>query len=575
MDKFALILFVIITFGFIVLVLHGAPISSCAQTPYPSICNAFVSTAGNGMINNYQKNNNHSDDDHHHEAVVFRDMALKVTRNQAQAAYQLVSAMPAPSISLPSSDRRRAQLAWADCVDLYEDTLYLLDQIILLLTSSNYKSGDHHDHDHILEDAQTYLSAAVANQETCKNGFADLNISSYSWFPNNNHLLLSNLEKLLSNALAILNNLGGSGRGGGRRRCLSMDNIIDDSASFPSWVSSTDRRLLVQQYYYYSSSPPAASQLADVVVAKDGSGDYMTISEALASASFTSSGGNRLVIYVKAGVYNENIVVKRTMKNLMLIGDGIGATIVTGNKNAQDGSTTFRSATFAVSGGGFMARDMTFENTAGPEKHQAVAVRSGADLSVFYRCRFVGYQDTLYVYAMRQFYRECEVYGTVDFIFGDAAVVFQSCNIFVRKPMPNQVNTVTAQSRKDPNQNTGIVIHNSHITAASDLKAVEGSFKTYLGRPWKQYSRTVIIKSVLDGLINPQGWVPWSGSFALSTLYYAEYMNTGDGASTGGRVNWPGYHVLTDPTEAGIFTVGNFLDGERWIPTGVPFTSGL
>ena len=226
----------------------------------------------------------------------------------------------------------------------------------------------------------------------------------------------------------------------------------------------------------------------------------------------------------------------------------------------------------AVSGDGFIARDMTFENTAGPQKHQAVALRSGSDFSVFYRCSFKGYQDTLYVYSLRQFYRDCDVYGTVDFIFGDAAVVFQNCNIYIRTPMSGQKNTVTAQGRQDPNENTGIVIHNSRVAAAGDLS----SFKSYLGRPWKKYSRTVFMKSTLDGIIDPAGWLPWQGSFALSTLYYAEYMNTGAGAGTGGRVNWPGYHVLKSPAEAGKFTVGSFLAGGSWIPgTGVPFDTGL
>lgn len=219
---------------------------------------------------------------------------------------------------------------------------------------------------------------------------------------------------------------------------------------------------------------------------------------------------------------------------------------------------------------------MTFQNTAGPQKHQAVALRSGSDLSVFYRCSFKGYQDTLYVYSQRQFYRNCDIYGTVDFIFGDAVVVFQSCNIYVRKPMSGQQNTVTAQGRTDPNENTGISIHNSIVTAASDLRPVQGSFKTYLGRPWQKYSRTVIMKTSLDSLINPAGWLEWSGSFGLSTLYYGEYMNTGEGADTSKRVNWPGYHVITSSSEASKFTVGSFLSGNSWIPaTGVPFSSGL
>ncbi|KAB1203939.1 Pectinesterase/pectinesterase inhibitor PPE8B [Morella rubra] len=117
----------------------------------------------------------------------------------------------------------------------------------------------------------------------------------------------------------------------------------------------------------------------------------------------------------------------------MMIGDGMNATVISGNRSFVDGWTTFHTATFAVSGRGFIARDITFENTAGPEKHQAVALRSDSDLSVFFRCGILGYQDTLYTHTMRQFYRECRISGTVDFIFGDGSVVFQNCQILAKE----------------------------------------------------------------------------------------------------------------------------------------------
>lgn len=230
----------------------------------------------------------------------------------------------------------------------------------------------------------------------------------------------------------------------------------------------------------------------------------------------------------------------------------------------------------AVTAEGFIVRGITFRNTAGPENHQAVALRSGADLSVFYRCGFEGYQDTLYVHSQRQFYKECYIYGTVDFIFGNAAVVFQNCMIYVRKPMSRQQNTVTAQGRTDPNQNTGISIHNSRVMAAADLVPALGSVKSYLGRPWKEYSRTVFMQSYIDTLVDPAGWLEWSGNFALDTLYYGEYRNIGPRSSTSRRVNWGGYHVITSASEASQFTVENFIAGQSWLPgTGVPFVAGL
>lgn len=239
--------------------------------------------------------------------------------------------------------------------------------------------------------------------------------------------------------------------------------------------------------------------------------------------------------------------------------------------------TNFVIYCIGVDGIGFIARGITFRNTAGPQNGQAVALRSASDLSVFYACGFEGYQDTLFVHAQRQFYKTCYIYGTIDFIFGNAAVVFQNCIIYVRRPLRGQINVITAQGRADPFQNTGISIHNSRVMAAPDLRPVVRSFNTYLGRPWQKYSRTVFLKSYIDSLLNPAGWLPWEKSnFALDTLYYGEYSNFGPGASTRYRVKWKGYHVIRSANEAARFTVANLIAGRAWLPsTGVPFTAGL
>ncbi|KAF5737753.1 putative Pectinesterase-1 precursor [Tripterygium wilfordii] len=516
----------LLTFSFTLV--HGiGTIKSCNQTPYPKTCNHFMIQT-NPMSTPEQN------------LFTFRDQSLRVTMNKAIEAHHLVSSM-----DLTLFDQR-AKLAWLDCLELFEDSVDLINRSVS--TNSPF-------------DSQTWLSAAIANHQTCQNGFIEHYFNSSAYHLNSLPFMLSDFQELLSNSLAINKANVVAPETNGRRRLLVN--------GFPTWVSAADRKLL-------QSRPGLEGPKYDVVVAQDGSGNYKTISEAVEAVAKSRKGSTRYVIHVKAGVYRENVEIKKAAKNLMIIGDGIDATIVTGSKNAQDGSTTFRSATFAISAEGFIARDIAFENTAGPQKHQAVALRSRSDFSAFYRCSFKGYQDTLYVYSQRQFYRDCDIYGTIDFIFGDAAAMFQNCNIYVRKPMDNQRNTVTAQGRSDQNENTGIVIHNSRIMAAPDLRAVQGSFKTYLGRPWKKYSRTVFVRSFLDGLIDPQGWLPWSGDFGLSTLYYGEYMNTGSGANTEGRVKWHGFHLITSATEAGKFTVGNFLAGESWIPaTRVPFDSGL
>ncbi|GAB4825958.1 Probable pectinesterase/pectinesterase inhibitor 59 [Ancistrocladus abbreviatus] len=224
----------------------------------------------------------------------------------------------------------------------------------------------------------------------------------------------------------------------------------------------------------------------------------------------------------------------------------------------------------------FIARGITFRNTAGPRSSQAVALRSGSDLSVFYQCAFYGYQDTLFVHLQRQFYRECYIFGTIDIIFGNAAVVLQNCMIYARKPIWGQAKVITAQARGDLNQNTAIVIHNSSILPAPDLRPTVCLVATYLGRPWQPYSRTVVMKSYLGDLVNPTGWLEWDSTSSLNTLYYAEYRNFGPGSSVRRRVKWHGFHVIKSATVASSFTVDRFIAGRTWLPsTGVPFTSGI
>lgn len=221
-----------------------------------------------------------------------------------------------------------------------------------------------------------------------------------------------------------------------------------------------------------------------------------------------------------------------------------------------------------------MAKAMGFRNTAGPEKHQAVAIRVQSDRAIFLNCRFEGYQDTLYVQTHRQFYRSCVIAGTVDFIFGDATAVFQNCLIVVRKPLDNQQNIVTAQGRYDRRETTGIVLQNCRITADQKLIPIKSKIRTYLGRPWKEFSRTIIMESTIGDFIDPAGWLPWEGEFALKTLYYAEFNNKGPGAKLEDRVKWPGYKRI-NKQDAAKFTVGTFLDA-NWIKqAGVPVHFGL
>lgn len=223
-----------------------------------------------------------------------------------------------------------------------------------------------------------------------------------------------------------------------------------------------------------------------------------------------------------------------------------------------------------------MARDITFRNTAGPEKQQAPAFMSESTHSAFYRCGFEGYQDTIVAMRGQQFYKECVIYGTVDIICGNAAAIFQNCNLRLRKS-PGRTITIAASSRVS-NSATGIVFHNCRVTAEPELSQVIGTHKIYLGRPWRPFARTIYIQNDFDVPIQAQGWLRWEtrpdGADA-KTVYYREFGNRGIGSATGGRVRWPGARVM-GANEASRFTVANLIQGRTWLPsTGVPFNAGL
>ncbi|CAA7400730.1 unnamed protein product [Spirodela intermedia] len=536
---------------------HGVLRASCSSTLYPDLC--YSSFAGQPSLLaavTDQKDVVHG--------------AISLSKSSVHHIFSTVQKIRA---SRGGKLTERERCALHDCLEMFDETLEELGEADADLNSYDRGASSRALARHAA-DLKTLLSAAITNQDTCLDGFS--HDSAERRLRDEIREAITHVSHMCSNALALVTNMTDgdissrleveqmAASGGVHRKLLEVaqeEAVYGvDEEGFPTWMSAADRRLLQQ-----STVTP------NVVVAADGSGDFKTVSAAVAAAPSGSS--KRYVIRIKAGTYRENVDVPKSKTNIMFVGDGRGSTVITGSRNVVDGSTTFNSATVAVVGGGFLARDLTFQNTAGPSKHQAVALRVGSDLSAFYQCNIVAYQDTLYVHSLRQFFRDCYIAGTVDFIFGNAAVVLQNCNLQARKPNPGQKNMVTAQGREDPNQNTGISIQGCTISGASDLSS---STRTFLGRPWKKYSRTVVMQSTITSVIDPAGWFEWSGSFALDTLTYREYQNTGAGAGTSGRVNWKGYKVITSASEAQQYTVGNFIGGSGWLgATGFPFKSGL
>ncbi|KAL5065683.1 hypothetical protein RYX36_027420 [Vicia faba] len=426
--------------------------------------------------------------------------------------------------------------AVSDCLDLLDMSA---DQLDWIISATRNPTGKDNSTGNLSSDLRTWLSAVLVNQDTCIEGLQGTNVMGL--VSTDLYHVMSSVKNLLDQVIPINDQLA----------------TATSSDQFPSWMIDNDMKVLQENEI-----------TADVVVAADGSGNYSNVTDAVNAAPELNM--KRYVIYVKKGVYNENVEITKKKWNVMMIGEGMYATVISGSRSCVDGWKTYGSATFAVNGRGFIARDISFRNTAGPTKDQAVALRSDSDLSAFHRCGIFGYQDSLYSHSNRQFYRDCTIAGTVDFIFGYATAMFQNCQIIAKQGRPGQKNTVTAHGRIDPNQPTGFSFQFCNISAEND------TVPTYLGRPWKNFSRTVFMQSHMSNAIRPEGWLEWDESFAFDTLYYGEYMNSGPGAEVANRVKWPGYHVLNDSSDADNYTVAQFIEGDLWLSsTGVNYTSGL
>jgi len=469
------------------------------------------------------------------------------------------------SIVVDATKEPRIKMAVDDCKDL-------MDFAVQELQASFSSVGDSQMHtmQDRVADLKNWFSAVISYQQSCLDGFDDPTKTE----PNQSHPVKDQLSngmldasQLTSNVLAIVDGLA---------TILEKFNLKFDMPStnrrllevdgYPSWFSGVDRKLLAKV--------DNRGIKPNAIVAKDGSGQFKTIGAAL--AAYPKNLRGRYIIYVKAGIYDEYITIDKKTVNVFIYGDGPRKTIVTGSKSYTKGFGTMQTATFSAVGEGFMAKSIGFQNTAGPQGHQAVALRVQSDRSVFFNCRIDGHQDSLYYHAHRQFYRNCVISGTIDFIFGYGAAVIQNSLIILRRPMDNQFNTVTADGRAERHLATGLVIHNCRIVPEQKLAVDRFKIPSYLGRPWKEYSRTVIMESTIGDVIKPEGWFPWAGNFALDTLYYAEYANRGPGARMDRRVRWKGFRGAIPRSEALQFTVDAFIQGNQWIRgSGVPMLAGL
>ncbi|KAH7282766.1 hypothetical protein KP509_35G046900 [Ceratopteris richardii] len=297
-----------------------------------------------------------------------------------------------------------------------------------------------------------------------------------------------------------------------------------------------------------------------IVVAKDGSGDVKTIQAAIDLVPQENK--QRIIIYVKKGIYREKLIFPKSKPFITLKGEGSALTYIewgdTASTVGDDGKplSTFGSASVAVQSDDFIALDISFKNTAPAPKSgeigkQAVALRVQGDRAAFYRCGFYGAQDTLYDKSGRHYYYKCYIEGSIDFIFGNARSLFVKCHLH---SIATPWGSISAQKRLEPEENTGYSFVYCMVT---------GSGTIYLGRAWGPYSRVVYAHTYFDNIIRPEGWNDFGLVANQKKVYYGEYKCFGPGAARTGRVPWS--RILTDQ-QARPFLSISFIDGKSWLP---------
>ncbi|WPO89393.1 pectinesterase family protein [Chryseobacterium indologenes] len=301
-----------------------------------------------------------------------------------------------------------------------------------------------------------------------------------------------------------------------------------------------------------------------IVVSKDGKGSFTTIQQAIDAIENDSS--IRTKILIKPGVYKEKITIPETKGPIVLEGENPQNTNITyddfaSKKNAEgkDIGTTGSSTIFIYSND-FTAKNISFENSSG-KVGQAVAVLTSGDRIAFENCRFLGNQDTLYLKGAqdstdktkpsRNYFKNCYIEGTIDYIFGAGTAVFENCTIYSKET----ASYVTAASTPQENE-FGFVFINSKIIGNAKENSV------YLGRPWRPFAKTVYIDCEINSTIKPEGWHNWSKPDAEKTTFYAEFNSKGSGAHISKRVPWS--HQLTKG-ERKKYTTEIILKGnDRW-----------
>ena len=288
-----------------------------------------------------------------------------------------------------------------------------------------------------------------------------------------------------------------------------------------------------------------------IVVARDGTGEFRTIDEAIeVCRAFMDY---HKVIYIKKGTYKEKLIIPQWLQNIELCGENRDETIITYDDHANINKMgTFRTYTLKIEANDITLKNLTIENNSA-RLGQAVALHTEGDRLVFINCRFIGHQDTVYTGMpyTRLFFKGCYICGTTDFIFGPSTAWFEDCTI------ESLVNSYVTAASTPADAAYGYIFNNCRLIAKA------GVDKVFLGRPWRDYGYTLFMNCDLGAHIRPEGWHHWEKQ-REQTARYLEYNNHGAGAQPQQRVSWS--RQLTKKEAQQITPTKVFVRQDNWNP---------
>ncbi|MCC3158316.1 pectinesterase family protein [Hymenobacter sp. 15J16-1T3B] len=335
--------------------------------------------------------------------------------------------------------------------------------------------------------------------------------------------------------------------------------------------TSTRRRRSWLSLLLLLLSLSAYAQTYDAVVAKDGSGTYATVQAAVNAAPAGRT--TPWVIFIKNGKYREKLTVPASKPFLQLVGESVANTFITWN-DANTPTFPGNSSTVIVNASDFSALNISFENSFG-ESPQALAMYTTGDRIAFKNCRFLGGQDTMQLNSgvgNRNYFKDCYIDGVVDFIFGSARGVFETCMIYPKtRQNGGSLGYITAANTQ-PGQPYGFVFRNCTILNNRGVT-------TYtLGRPWqndagstatdRSHTKVVWLNATMGSTIRPVGWQLWDAGTVPSVITYAEYKSrdfSGNLVDVSQRIAWS--QQLTDADTA-QYTRAAVLGS--WNPCALP-----